>query len=335
MLLTRRLSTYGLIMFATIFAAGYAITFVQAQADNNNGYVSGAEIQVPFTKNPPPIHAGSCKIEDWKTAPVTELGAYSYNGNLNFVHNAIGYLILEYDERGLYGCVDLVSQRTLSTGSFIAFNFDTGHDGWPAGNSTKDDYNLSSMIRNINANQIDLSPPFSNNNAPVGNVILVGAFSPSPNIMCDKNANCSLTNGYTSSNNLQYKFFVPLETLKSHPNLNNPNTIGFYFVTSTDIGNGFDYPRIIRSTDTMIPLADLTFLSQPVTTTYSATSTTPSISSLSIVSTTRSQSVTTQIESPKSTDWLWYGLAGFVVAGIAGLGYLTQRWKKRQEPSDQ
>lgn len=113
-----RLSTYGLILLAIIFAAGYVITFVQAQADNNKGYVTGAEIRVPFAKNPPRIYGNpptmnvSCSDHHWKDATVMQMIPYSSNHNQVFLSSAQANLKVMYDNSYYYGCIDWTTQKS-------------------------------------------------------------------------------------------------------------------------------------------------------------------------------------------------------------------------------
>jgi hypothetical protein len=60
-----------LLVVSLIPLAAGEVRIVAGQA--SNGYVSGAELQVPYTNNPPEVYSGVCKNDQWKDAMVVKL----------------------------------------------------------------------------------------------------------------------------------------------------------------------------------------------------------------------------------------------------------------------
>lgn len=121
-----------------------------AQADSD-GYVTGAELKVPYTSNPPDITHGVCKADEWKDALVKQMIPFNDDGkDPNYLEIGKGYVLLEYSDKGLYVCGDYVSWTKENFGAGMHIVIDNMHDGIPKPYNTqlKDDVELHAVIGN-------------------------------------------------------------------------------------------------------------------------------------------------------------------------------------------
>jgi hypothetical protein len=174
------------LMLATPLGSSTVVSSVRGQGlVDAIGYVSAAALVVPYTVNPPDVSVGACRPDQWKDATIVKLNVF---GDPQFVENATGYLMLEYDNEGLYGCIDLQSARSIEAGTFQYLFFDTGHDGMTYDKFQRDDVETAVKVENVVSHQVGLIP-FTITGTPLGKVIITGYIDHSPNIVCDMSGN--------------------------------------------------------------------------------------------------------------------------------------------------
>jgi hypothetical protein len=232
-------------------------------------------ITVPYSRDPPVVD-GVCREDEYKGASVTRLLPSSLNNyDQDFVDTAEGYLVVEHDDKGLYGCIDFVSHRNV-TNAFLNLIFDTNHDGMIAGKPVQDDYDVNGeMIIHTNA-PFSIIKSSNTNNPYLRMIVIEACFSPSPNEP-------------SSKRNLQWECFIPDEMIDSHPHEVDSDTIGFALNAavpsrlqrSANYKNWLRYPPLIVLPDKHAVLADMTFLPESATTTSAVLSTSTATTSVS------------------------------------------------------
>jgi hypothetical protein len=322
-----------LFLLLTCSVTFLAMQIALIEAQSSDGYIAAAALQVPYASRLPDVSSGVCQPDQWKDGMIVKVIP---NGDSAFVRDGLGYLMLKYDAEGLYGCVDIPSQKDVGRGRGLSLKFDTAHDGWPYSPDQKDNVEIGAYITNVSGiidEKIYLSMS-SITRTPLNKVVMKASVGHSPNIGCDKNdyssyaslRSCHLTEGSTQDSNLMNTFFVPIDIIEP-TNANYPNTIGFYFVnTVVEETYGFAYPKLTRNTDSMYWLTDLIFLPQVTTTTVSLTSTTTQSATLT---TTKLVTITTTKEVGPSIA-VWGGVVAIVVVCVGALAYLSIRNRGRR-----
>jgi hypothetical protein len=317
---------------------GYAANAAGYRPEGPGGYVLGAEIGVPFTRNSPDVASGTCQVSQWENASLISLDAFDDTNPISsFVHTALGYLLLEYNDEGVFGCADLVTEKNITMDADFVILFDTAHDGWnfSYGVPTDDlEWDAVPKIISLWNGGVSVTKstflPYSSH-ASLSQVIIAARIAHSPNIACVDLEGCHVAAGLTSDANLMWTFLVPLKVLTTHLNASNPNTIGFAYLSKTagsfpdNTGKGFSYPRSVKG-ETIEPLANLTFLSQTTTTT---TLVLTSVAISPVTSTTTMSVTTTEtIQASPAPSVLWT-LVVLVVVGTTTVFLFQHRTRKK------
>jgi hypothetical protein len=308
----------------------YQTTTVPSIMDSM-GYVKAAVIQAPYLPHSPDVSTGIIEANQWKNAAVVKLNVF---GDSATVENAIGYAIFGWNDKGLYGCMNLPTEKTIEVGYSFGLFVDTAHNGIPQ-NLQKDDCLAMFKVKNVNNNEIDLQP-YIVTGSERDKVIVKGTIDYSPNIACNISGNswearhsCNLTEGISAERNVMLTFFEPIENIKPI-NPDYPNIVGLYVVLPVNKNRIFDYPIYGYSKNNSVfpgyPLADLTFLpKETITTTTNQSSTSSPKPIPSTTTQTTSKQSTTSMTSPIITrrDFLGMTPAQEIVGallGVTGIG---------------
>jgi hypothetical protein len=209
---------------------------------DSSGYVSQTKLEVPYTNIPANVSSGVCKADQWQDALVMKTIPYRTNNpTITSAYFAEGYLLLKHDDTGLYGCIDMPSEKKPSSDGFMQLEFDTAHDGYPHSRVKNDDKSLVATVKFVveSTGAVAVEERSYTGNWMKG-VYIAAATDYSPKIVCDRNGysysalnSCHISSQNTNTRNLMWTFSVPLESLSIDPS--NPKEIGLYFQLTTSV----------------------------------------------------------------------------------------------------
>jgi hypothetical protein len=344
---------HNLLAFTTSFVIAYCFYCLQQTTSttssdvDSKGYVIGADLHAPYTSSPPDVSTGILKFEQWKDASIAKMLS---------APNALAYLLLQHDDKGLYIGIDVPTQKKIDVVGNVVGNccqdvvyliFDTKHIGFDGSTYAANPHirYIGGQIYFVNVaydQYVQSINKYSYSRTPLDNVILGASINPSPIISGDTSHGYRMTAEYASDGNLMWTAFVPNEVLKYNASTPLLDKIGCRVglsVSDSPYHPAFEYPRdyhVVNKiiVDTVMPIAGLTFLPEQTTTTTSSrtsirpvtsTATTlPSTSTLTTASTTRRDVIS------ENSSLILAGALAMVICAIGAVVAYRQLRKKKK-----